>query len=338
MRPVGFYAAEPHYLDHLAPIWHSLDPAERAWFMVGSRDAAAAADRHGIDTLRMTAARRRQLASVSHVVVAGYGDMRTMTDRQTRFVFVEHGAGQTYVDSGLAHPHYAGGRGRGLVDLFLCQGAASAEANRRAYRRAVSVACGPWKLDRWLPETPLDRDPCLAISFHWNCQVVPETRWALPHYRAALPAIIEHARSTGWEVIGHGHPRAWRQLRRLWIDLGVEPVEQFGDVLDRATVYACDNSSTIFEAAATGIQPIVLNAPWYRRDVEHGLRFWSHADVGLMVDGPEAWCMALDACRWSIMPQVAERRRSLVADLYGGLLDGRAAARAADAIRNILPN
>ena len=60
-------------------------------------------------------------------------------------------------------------------------------------------------------------------------------------------------------------------------------MRDFDEVMERSTLYICDNSSTLYEFASTGRPVVVLNAPWFRRDIEHGLRFWEHADVGVSV-------------------------------------------------------
>jgi hypothetical protein len=58
-------------------------------------------------------------------------------------------------------------------------------------------------------------------------------------------------------------------------------VPDFADVCRRADVYVCDNSSTLYEFASTGRPVVVLNSPQYRGTVNHGLRFWDAAHVGL---------------------------------------------------------
>jgi CDP-glycerol glycerophosphotransferase (TagB/SpsB family) len=132
-----------------------------------------------------------------------------------------------------------------------------------------------------------------------------------------------------YEVIGHGHPRIWPVLEPQYRRFGIEPVAEFDDVMARAAVYVCDNSSTIYEFASTDRPVVVLNAPWYRREVEHGLRFWSLIP-GEQVAGPEELPRAID--RALAEDPYAERRREVVAEVYA-YTDGKAAARAADAIR-----
>lgn len=203
------------------------------------------------------------------VLVASLDDLRKCNPRPA--VLVEHGAGQTYVDN-RTPAGYAGGPGRGRVRLFVCPNERVAGLNARAYPQSKVVVGSP-RVERLRtiarqPEKPV-------VSFHWDCRVSPEARTAWPHYWNFPPV----------DVLGHGHPRAWGQYSRWWTSIGVEPVASFDDVIRRASVYAVDNSSTLYEAAACGIPVVALNAPWYRRDVNHGLRFWER--VPLQVDGPE---------------------------------------------------
>lgn len=190
-----------------------------------------------------------------------------------RIAYLEHGIGQTY---GTA-AGYPGGKGRGPVGLFLAPNEHAAAADRRAYPQAQVVVVGDPALELVPQREP--GPPAVAVSFHWECLAAPEARSALPHYRRALQGLAER-----WPLIGHGHPKAARQLSRLWLGLGVEWVPDWHEVCRRADVYVCDNSSTLYEFASTGRPVVVLNAPWYRREVEHGLRFWRAATVGIQVD------------------------------------------------------
>jgi CDP-glycerol glycerophosphotransferase (TagB/SpsB family) len=72
-------------------------------------------------------------------------------------------------------------------------------------------------------------------------------------------------------------------LDRRYRRAGINVVRDFADVCRQADLYITDNSSSLYEFAATGRPVVVLNAPWYRRDVHHGLRFWD-AIPGPQVD------------------------------------------------------
>lgn len=246
---------------------------------------------------------------------------------------VEHGAGQAYdVDD----PGWSGGCRREGVTLFLCPNEVSAGRNRQRYPNADVRVVGSPRVEALRATRCRGRfpssSPAVALSFHWHgTGKAPEAGWALPHYETGLAAACASLRASGVTVVGHGHPRAANRFRRLWSGLGVEWVEHFDDVVRRADVYVCDNSSTLFEAAACGIPVVVMNAPWYRRNVDLWPRFWRCADVGLQVDGPDELPQAV--LRALNDPPMVARRRQAIADEVYGQIDG-SAARAAYALRD----
>lgn len=107
----------------------------------------------------------------------------------------------------------------------------------------------------------------------------------------------------------------------------MEPVSAWEEVVQRADCYVVDNSSTMFEAAALGIPVVVMESPVWRRDVEHGLRFWEYADVGPTVRPGDSF---VDAVQESLTEKWGRRRGEVAEAVYAiqpGL--GRESSRAA---------
>jgi len=215
------------------------------------------------------------------VIVASNGDLKRVRKMgYTRIIRMEHGAGQNY---GTDHGSYAGGKGSDDVGLFLTPNQYSADLWQKAYPGARVEVVGCPKLDTLPAKNPI-HPLTVAISFHWDCHLVPETVSAFQHYRYVLPELREAV-----NLIGHGHPRAFSgppMLGRRYRRAQVDQVPDFNDVCRQADLYITDNSSSLYEFAATGRPVVVLNAPWYRRDVHHGLRFWD-AIPGPQVDHPK---------------------------------------------------
>ena len=144
------------------------------------------------------------------------------------------------------------------------------------------------------------------MTFHWRGDIVcPEAGTALEHYIDDLPMIIRWATDHGCDFIGHAHPRDV-MAPGMWDRLDVEYVDDIDEVLQRASCVIADNSSVLYEAGRAGLKTMVLNAPWYRRDVHHGLRFWD-AVPGPMFDDarpvgalqPDRQRLRRDASSWS---------------------------------------
>lgn len=292
---IDFIACEPQFLDHAAPVWHALE--EHGRFLVDAALLERAA-RLGIDATVIDAEALRR-SSPPPRATAGDGPMAFVTSigdtkvgrrlGYRRFAFMEHGAGQAYVGTrgpNGRNPSYAGGVDREDTELFLVPNEYAARLWRAAYPRARVEIIGSPRLDTLPPRQiePIEAHPVVAISFHWPAFVCPEAGTAVGTYGPALAELTRR-----FHVIGHAHPKGdWpERMQRIYRRAGIEFVRDFDEVCRRADVYACDNSSTLFEFATTGRPVVVLNAPTYRRTVHHGLRFWDAAHVGVNVDRAE---------------------------------------------------
>jgi hypothetical protein len=293
---MDFLASASQYRDHLAPI------AEEIGGTFVSRIEANADE--GL------------------LVVASARDLRT-TKRPA--IFVEHGSGQTY--RGIRLAAYPGGDHRERVRLFICPSNRVAAANRARYVDAKTIVVGCPKLDRFAGWTPTGTE--VAIGFHWPCRVVPETYSAFSFYSEALSGLVSHFGS----VVGTFHPRWGDALLKPYRESGIKVVRPFEEVVKRASVFITDNSSAGWEAMALGIPVVWLNAPWYRKDVEHGLRFWEFANAGVQVDEPAGLVAGVELALEDPAP-VRRRRREAVRAIYGEM-DGKASYRAARAIEEM---
>lgn len=323
---VHLYASKPHYAEHLWPIWNAI-PAELRGESWSPRSSCWWGSPLPHPRVRPP----------GHVMVAAFADARKMAPR--RLVYVEHGAGQTYDGdtAGRGNGSYSGGDGLDAADLFIAPGEHVARRWRQRYDRPVSVAGCP-KLDDWHAcrrgHRATGARPLVAVTFHWECSLVPETLSARRHYEDALTSLRDAVRACGGELLGHGHPRAWGSLRALWASLGVPHTPHLADVLDQADLLAGDNTSALYEFASLDRPVVVLNAPWYRRDVDHGLRFWSHVP-GVEVDEPDLLADTVINALTGDTPTTTSLRRRAVDHVYAHR-DGRAAERAAAAIAEVL--
>jgi hypothetical protein len=314
---IDAYATAPWYVEHLAPIWRELG-ADAGRFHVGKLAVDAARNLPGV-TVAPVAGVDRPILTVA------YGDMAAARRAgRTRLVLGQHGAGQSY---GSANPSYPGGGHQEGVGLFLVPNETAARATLRTYPDARVEIVGCPKLDV-LPSHMPDKDPrpVIAISCHWDARVVPETQTAWRHFKTALLHLARDHR-----VIGHAHPRAMRHIGPYYRAARIEIVPAFVDVLRRADLYVCDNSSSMFEFAATGRPVVVMNAPHYRREVDFGLRFWEASRVGVNVDWPRDLPAAVARAIECRPDDVAAREAAL--DLVYQPRHG-AAALAAAAVRD----
>jgi hypothetical protein len=339
---VDFLAGQPHFLDHLYPTWCALPEEQRGALCLGQYrmgnaspgEVADHAQRLGMGGWRVFNSSVELMGFLKQrrgpVVTAAFGDLAVANATGRPQVFSEHGAGQSFSNR---HPSYSGGeRGREHVKLFLCPNETVARRNREFYPGIPNAVVGCPKLDQWhlAPEKPRDSPPVIALSFHWDCRVAPEARTTLPHYQDCLKGLAWQFR-----LLGHGHPRIQPQLKPIYAAAGIEFVPDFEEVLQRADLYVCDQMSTLYEFASLGRPVVVLNAPWYRRSVQHGLRFWEAATVGVQCDQPADLPAAIEQALED-SPAQQEARRAAV-ELAYAYCDGHAAERAAAAILEVDP-
>lgn len=203
-----------------------------------------------------------------------------------RVIYVEHGAGQQY--KGITErraSYYHGGQHPPNVIAYISPRQEVADSWGEPAFAAGAPIC-----DTYPHDTGNGNHPCAAITLHWNCRVAPEAWSTLPHWGDHLEALVDRLRRQGFAVVGHHHPKDLR-LPRIWRNLGVELVD--ADTVRRtADLLIADNTSMMYEMAYLGRTVVCLTAPWWRRDVSHGLRFW-RSIPGTQVDQPDE-LLALD--------------------------------------------
>lgn len=337
MTPIDFLASEPHFLDHLAPIWAALPEEARGTFATRrvSRTTperiAAQAQRHGLELGSLAATDRPTLVSST-------GDLwHAQKAGRTRVALLEHGTGQSFggdPDPLIArHSSYPGGTKR-TASLFLSPSAWSGARDAAAYPGARVEVIGCPKLDAAPPRRPRESRPVVALGFHWEAPVCAETRSGWREFKRILPFLNQDGRYT---IIGHGHPRIIDELVPYYRTSRIEVVRDFAEVLARADVYVNDGSSTLYEAAAAGLRVVVFNPSFFRPQVRHGGRFWDAAGVGPQVRARSSYDTSLPkkvlAAIADTLADPPERRaaREAALDIMYAYRSG-AAQRAADVL------
>lgn len=310
-------ATWPHFVDHLRPVWEALPaPARGAFVAVGHAEAHA--QRLGIKPTR-------SMPTAGVVLVASPADYKAAVAAGRPVAYLNHGVGQAWRDDhGRLIPSGCGEPKPGVV-LFLTPGPHATATTLEANPGARVVEVGSPKVEA-LRRIPRPADPLLVVSSHWDHKVVPESQTASREYLPALKDVC-------FPVAVHGHPRRASWMRRTAEGLGLEFIASFEEVCERATIYATDSSSTLFEFAALDRPVIVLNSPVYRRHHSHGLRFWEAAEVGVNVDSPPELPAAVHVAA-ADSPERQEARRAALTLAYHPL-DGCAAQRAAQALLEV---
>ena len=281
---VDFIASEQHFITHLKPIWDILPDDIRGNFFVRS-GLKVDIPYHKLRPFNNVGTLVRKLnerESNNFILGAGYGEVSKLKQYEFPMILMEHGSGQRYKSD---HPSYSSGKGaKHNVVLFLSPNEYNAQGHREHYPNTLIEVVGSPKLDDWaFKPKPKNEIPIVCISFHWNCHIVPETRTTWEYYMSSFE---ELAAATEFKIIGHGHPRIFNGIRKIYDQFKIETYSNFEDIVEIADVYVCDNSSTIFEFAYLDRPVVLLNAPFYRRHVNHGLRFWEFSDIGFNCNRP----------------------------------------------------
>ncbi len=357
---IDAYAAIPSHSRHLRPIWNALPEDVRGhWYTGAPGDEPIFGD---------------------NPTLIAAGSALDLTCSERPVCLIEHGAGQSYQD--VLTSGYAGGRGRERVSLFICPNERVADLNRACYPTAEYAIVGcpaldwaylwpsvirvggvidPVKLrDAWR-QRPVQnpgvtfhgegiqaaRDaysqvkrPTIGLAFHWECNLCPETRSAFTYYQSRLSQLSET-----YKVLGSGHPRARNELQAEYDSLSIETCWDPDDLIRRCDLICVDNSSVLYESAACGVPILALDAPGYRDEPRHGLRFYDQIPglrlrahpgqapkCGLVhpYSGRENLLSAVEAALVDD-PMVRTQRELVSKSIYGDL-DGGASGRAVDAI------
>ncbi len=334
---ISFLASQPHYLDHIAPVWRTLPKTNRGTLYI-PEDMTLHANKLSVRDGHLLVYSRQNtiLPGEEPVLVASYGDllMAKKMNLQRKVLYMEHGTGHTFHSS--AYPDGPGKRD--WADLFL----APNEYTKKKIKVARSTRCeviGTPKTD-WIIEAinprkelkkSFDIPATVAIGFHWGSRSnnPPESGSAFDHYKNIIPDLKRE-----FNLLGYGHPLASKVYKPFFESLGIPYEENLMRVFVKADILINDLSSAMYEFLVTGKPVVVLNAPWFRREIEHGIRFWDYSDIGANVWEPRELSEAIQKTFINYQVTHGEQRLQALTDLYPYL--GCSAERAVEVILNYL--
>lgn len=302
-----------HYLAHCLPVWEALPAHLRG-------------DVHPLGPVSPPPRGRVAL-------VGGWLDVQPLRG-VAKMIYVEHGAGQTYAgDPKLAYlPGYSASAGVRHHGVFGFISPSERVAARWTTAPARAVGCP--KMDRWIGTAPARSDG-VCLAWHWDAVgVAPEARSGYPHYAPHLAAVVRRWTDLGFKVYGHAHPRWEGSLDAVMATAGMEVLSSDAEVFAQCALLCVDNSSLGTEFMLLDRPVVWLNAPWYRRDIHHGGRFWEWTAGGHVVDEPEQ-LIELPIADLLYNDQYSAARSRVVADVYAHT-DGSSARRAAEFIEELL--
>jgi len=279
---IDFFGNWPHFIDHMAPIYKRMD--EPGDFFVPPNLEEYLANKGIVPTVMD--AKEVAPRGNNPLLVAGHGNLQTsyLQNHGRKLILMEHGPGITFPNN----PSYAGSVGwRRKADLTLAPNHFTYIKTQKAIPDMKQHIIGTPMLDPWachfgIPRGDVPDKPTVTISFHWDgSRVAPEAGNAFRHYKGLLPIL---AKESGFNLIAHGHPRNLETMRKTYENLGIEVVPDFIEMMNRTDVLINDSSSIVYLFLVTGNPVILLNAPWFRKDVNFGLRFWDHTDIGEQVE------------------------------------------------------
>lgn len=240
-------------------------------------------------------------------------------------ILVEHGAGQIYI--GDRSDAYSNGTGPYYDNVagFICSTRDVFRRRREIFPDIPSILAGVPKLDKYVNQAVVPPERTACLTFHWDCPVAVESHCAYPYFKKYLRQAVDTWKEQGWTIYGHYHPRV-PALVDEYKKLGIPVLHTEQEVFQKCSVLIADNTSLLFEFMGLGRPVVFLNSPLYRREVNHGLRFWEAVEHGTDVEYPRD---ILNLC-------LDEIKGSDGWSPYGDLVDGKASQRAVEFIIDIL--
>lgn len=279
-----FFANTRHYIEHLLPIYKAYTKEKMFLVPKELKDASDIKPSYYNNQreLLIFLFNLEQSNKDLTYVVASYGNVRTLSQKGfpiIKFILIEHGAGQTYISD---VPGWKRGsfKGSERIKLYLGTNSYCTEAFEENNPLTQCYTIGCPKTDSIKSEVPNLSRPLVVFSWHWDCSSVPETKSGFSYWQGEVLKIHQDD-NKNFRIAIHGHPRIQDQTILFARKHNIDFIRTFDSVIKEADIYVVDNSSTIYEFAITTKPVIILNNPFYRRDVNHGLRFWELSDIGL---------------------------------------------------------